>query len=361
MPRASRLDSSGSGSGGSSRRTAREHPLANGRADRLHLHAAQRRPNDGRHAEHRRRHRRRSREVRASGKHADSAVRRPGRLRRPSAGTDYRITKFEILVVLGGAPTPATAASPGSTSSPVGQAQGTASSSSTPAPPRPPPRRRRTVSQRDRMLLAGATVIALIGGVLALALARSDVTCTSSTTESRSPSSPIRRAVQEAEQLAGRGSGFPSAYATLVRLGKAVPTSTRTCPRLSCSSTRQRRAPASTSGRSPQHRLRPAPLRQPAPAATAPRRELIFERHQRDERCQGSTSTSSSRPSGRRAQRRPTGRRHALTAATLPIGATVGPAGLPVLQFNISLPGSFFKMADFFTTCVSSSRDETGT
>jgi hypothetical protein len=48
--------------------------------------------------------------------------------------TNYHITKFEILVVLGGAPTAATAASPGSTSSPVGQAPSTGSSSSSPAP-----------------------------------------------------------------------------------------------------------------------------------------------------------------------------------------------------------------------------------
>jgi Tfp pilus assembly protein PilN len=48
--------------------------------------------------------------------------------------TNYHITKFEILVVLGGAPSPATAASPGSTPSAVGQAQSTASSSSSPAP-----------------------------------------------------------------------------------------------------------------------------------------------------------------------------------------------------------------------------------
>jgi Tfp pilus assembly protein PilN len=48
--------------------------------------------------------------------------------------TNYHITKFEILVVLGGASTAATAASPGSTSSPVGQAQSTASPSSSPTP-----------------------------------------------------------------------------------------------------------------------------------------------------------------------------------------------------------------------------------
>lgn len=35
-------------------------------------------------------------------------------------------------------------------------------------------------------------------------------------------------------------------------------------------------------------------------------------------------------------------------AATLPIGATVGPAGLPVMPYKLKFNGSFFDMADFF-------------
>ena len=35
-------------------------------------------------------------------------------------------------------------------------------------------------------------------------------------------------------------------------------------------------------------------------------------------------------------------------AATLPIGSTVGPAGLPVMPYNLKFNGSFFDMADFF-------------
>lgn len=36
------------------------------------------------------------------------------------------------------------------------------------------------------------------------------------------------------------------------------------------------------------------------------------------------------------------------TAATLPIGATVGPAALPVMPYAFKFQGSFFNMADFF-------------
>jgi Tfp pilus assembly protein PilO len=35
-------------------------------------------------------------------------------------------------------------------------------------------------------------------------------------------------------------------------------------------------------------------------------------------------------------------------ASALPIGATVGPAGLPVMPYSIKLRGSFFELADFF-------------
>ena len=35
------------------------------------------------------------------------------------------------------------------------------------------------------------------------------------------------------------------------------------------------------------------------------------------------------------------------TAATLPIGATVGPAGLPVMPYDLAFSGGFFEVADF--------------
>jgi Tfp pilus assembly protein PilO len=35
-------------------------------------------------------------------------------------------------------------------------------------------------------------------------------------------------------------------------------------------------------------------------------------------------------------------------AAALPIGATVGPAGLPVMPYKLSVNGNFFQLADFF-------------
>jgi Tfp pilus assembly protein PilO len=38
------------------------------------------------------------------------------------------------------------------------------------------------------------------------------------------------------------------------------------------------------------------------------------------------------------------------TAALLPIGATIGPAGLPVMPYSIKLSGDFFQIADFLAS-----------
>src|SRR5215217_1206290 len=37
-----------------------------------------------------------------------------------------------------------------------------------------------------------------------------------------------------------------------------------------------------------------------------------------------------------------------VTAAQLPIGAAIGPAGLPVLRYSLAVSGTFFDLADFF-------------
>ena len=44
---------------------------------------------------------------------------------------------------------------------------------------------------------------------------------------------------------------------------------------------------------------------------------------------------------------RPPRRATEAAAATLPIGATVGPAGLPVMPYDLDFRGDFFEIADF--------------
>jgi Tfp pilus assembly protein PilO len=61
-----------------------------------------------------------------------------------------------------------------------------------------------------------------------------------------------------------------------------------------------------------------------------------------------STGTTSASPSGSSAAvpSEPTAATEA-SAATLPIGASVGPAGLPVMPYDLKFTGQFFQIADF--------------
>ena len=59
-----------------------------------------------------------------------------------------------------------------------------------------------------------------------------------------------------------------------------------------------------------------------------------------------STATESSTPTST-ASSTTTAPATEATAATLPIGATVGPAGLPVMPYDLSFSGGFFEVADF--------------
>jgi Tfp pilus assembly protein PilO len=49
------------------------------------------------------------------------------------------------------------------------------------------------------------------------------------------------------------------------------------------------------------------------------------------------------------------------SAASLPIGASVGPAGLPILPYNLTLQGSFFDFADFLASIDSLVNNRDGT
>lgn len=188
------------------------------------------------------------------------------------------------------------------------------------------------MSQRDRMLLAGATVIALMGAfwLLALAPKRSDLHKLDNDVQKSEQSYQAAR--DDAQRLADARLQFPSAYASLVRLGKAVPTSSDV-PSLvvqldqaaSSAGVDFRKISLNTT------QVGTAPT--PAPAATTTPPASSSSSGSGTTGAQGSTSTS-------------TPVANALTAATLPIGATMGPAGLPTLRFNFSFQGSFFKMAD---------------
>jgi hypothetical protein len=196
------------------------------------------------------------------------------------------------------------------------------------------------VSQRDRLILAGATVIALVGAfwLLALAPKRRDLHKLDNDVQTSEQSYQSARG--NAQRLAEARLQFPSAYASLVRLGKAVPASADV-PSLLV----QLNQAALSAGvdfrtislNTTQSGTAPTPA--PAASTTPPASSSSSASGSGTTGAQGSTSSSASTATS-------TPDANALTAATLPIGATVGPAGLPTLRFNFSFQGSFFKMAD---------------
>ena len=200
------------------------------------------------------------------------------------------------------------------------------------------------MSQRDRMLLAGATVIALIGAfwLLALAPKRRDLHKLDNNVQKSEQSYQAAR--DDAQQLAEARLQFPSAYASLVRLGKAVPTSSDV-PSLVVQLDQAAASAGVDFRKISLNTTQVGTAPTPAPAATTPPASSSSSGTSGTSGAQGSTSTSSSSQSGT-STATSTPDANALTAAVLPIGATVGPAGLPVLRFNISFQGSFFKMAD---------------
>jgi hypothetical protein len=198
------------------------------------------------------------------------------------------------------------------------------------------------VSQRDRLILAGAAVIALVGAfwLLALAPKRRDLDKLDKDVQASEQSYQTARA--DAQGLAEARLQFPSAYASLVRLGKAVPTSADV-PSLvvqldqaaSSAGVDFRTISLNTTA------VGSAPAPPPAASATPPA-SSSSSGTTGTSGAQGSTSSTSTGTTGSTG----TTDANALTAATLPIGATVGPAGLPTLRFNFSFQGSFFKMAN---------------
>lgn len=192
------------------------------------------------------------------------------------------------------------------------------------------------MSQRDRLILAGATVIALLGAFWLLALAPKRRDLHQLDKDVQTYEQTYQSARDDAQRLADARLQFPSAYAALVRLGKAVPADADVPSlvvqldqaaasagvdfrKIALNTTQVGNAPA------------------PAPAATPP--PSTGSGATGATGATGSTASTASSPTG-------TPDANALTAATLPLGATVGPAGLPTLRFNFSFQGSFFKMAD---------------
>lgn len=194
---------------------------------------------------------------------------------------------------------------------------------------------------RDRLVVIVIAAALVLGGFWFLALApkrkqASDLTAQVATQQQRL--TDARGKVVAAEQAKAR---YESDYAAVAALGQAVPADDdvpslivqvdRAAQREGVSF-RSLALDASGSAQQPSA---------PAPAPAAPSAPA-----QATEKASGSDSSSSSSSSAA-APATPAPATQA-AAATLPPGASVGPAGFPTMPFTFEFTGSFFRLEDFF-------------
>jgi hypothetical protein len=145
----------------------------------------------------------------------------------------------------------------------------------------------------------------------------------------------LQAEVQEQEQLATSAEAaredFPGAYRRVIVLGKAAPEDDDTSSFLV-----QLNRIASGSGVdfvSLEAEAGSEPAAAPAPTAPQTPADTAETSEQRVENAEGTAPTPAA----------PT----EASAASLPIGASVGPAGLPVMKYSLNFQGGFFELADF--------------
>lgn len=179
------------------------------------------------------------------------------------------------------------------------------------------------------MVLVGVGVLALIAAFWFLALSpkRAEV----STLDGEI--SELRGQVSEQQQLAALAEAakgdYQSNYHRLVVLGKAVPAGEDTASLFVELQEIADRAGAS---------LDAITLNETGSTAPPPPAALTTADQSGDEPANAASPAASTTPAPATEA----------AAASLPLGATVGPAGLPVMPYDLALRGDFFQLADFF-------------
>lgn len=179
----------------------------------------------------------------------------------------------------------------------------------------------------DRLVLIALPAVALVAAFWLLVLSPKREEASSLQTEITGLESEVAEQQQLAEFAEQAREGFPSDYQKVVTLGKAVPDDDDTASLLAqltgISShagvgfrSLQLAESATEAGAAPP----------PAPAEAAPTTEEPVA-----EAVPATTAPAATEA----------------VAANLPIGATIGPAGLPVMPYTLEFQGDFFNFADF--------------
>ena len=190
------------------------------------------------------------------------------------------------------------------------------------------------MSSANRVILFVLPVLALIAAFWFLVLAPKREEAANLETKV----SDLQTQVEEQEQLAASAEtarkDFPRAYRRLIVLGKATPTDDDTSSLLvQLQDVADEADVEFLSLETQQGDAAAAPPPAPEPQTGSQAAEST---EQRVENGEAGAAPASPAPVPTEA-----------TAALLPIGASIGPAGLPVMKYSLTFNGDFFRLADF--------------
>ena len=218
----------------------------------------------------------------------------------------------------------------------------------------------------DRAILIGVAVVALAVGFYVMVLGPKRDEASKLNDQIDQLHASISQSQQVATFAEQARKNFPRYYGRLVVLGKAVPEDADTASMLvQLSSVADRskvdfraiklNADASGTGTSSGDAAAAPPATAPTGTASSPSSAATTASSASSSSSSGSTTTPSTSTAGTSSGATATSSDSASTlvpatesnAASLPIGAVVGPAGLPTMPYDVSLTGSFFDVANF--------------
>lgn len=191
------------------------------------------------------------------------------------------------------------------------------------------------MKSRDRTILIIVPALALVAAFWMLVLSPKREEASQLEGDVAALESEVAQAQQTADIAEQAREDFPEDYKKVVTLGKAVPQDDDTASLITQVSATARDAKVDFRSLILSEDAEGEALTAPAPPATeAPATETPPAESQPT--AETTTETAVTEPMATEA-----------AAATLPIGATVGPAGLPVMPYELEFQGDFFNVADF--------------
>ena len=188
---------------------------------------------------------------------------------------------------------------------------------------------------RDRIVLVVLVMAAAVAGFWFMLLAPKRDEATKLAAKITQAHQELEQARASATNAAGAKARYDRDYATVARLGKAVPADIDMASLL---------YQIQSAARASHVDFRSISLSSSAPAAApaaAPPAAQAAATGAAEKKADGADKTSASATPAAPTQ---------TAAAGLPPGATVGPAGFPVMPFTFDFDGSFFHMEDFLHT-----------